>query len=179
MSDSKGKINKNTSLADNYMERFTIAFETSMKRWETIVYPSLFGVALLATYGFVMMYHLTSDVASLARNVSDLTSSIDKMVSHVDSLSGHVDLIGRKVSEMSNNVQVLTSEINYMGSDINSIATTMMVLTTIDANVASMAESTYKMEQHTAQITYSVGNLNHGINQTIKPMRNMSNMMPW
>jgi len=33
--------------------------------------------------------------------------------------------------------------------------------------------------QHTEQITYSVNSLNRGISQSIQPMRNMSNMMPW
>ena len=35
-------------------ERLSETFETSARRWELIVYPSLFGFILLAGYGFLI-----------------------------------------------------------------------------------------------------------------------------
>ncbi|MDT8281563.1 MAG: hypothetical protein RQ982_01985 [Gammaproteobacteria bacterium] len=41
-----------TTVSDDMLERFTRAFEYSARRWELIVYPSLFAFILLAGYGF-------------------------------------------------------------------------------------------------------------------------------
>lgn len=42
----------NDDKVDSSFERLSKAFETSARRWELIVYPSLFGFILLAGYGF-------------------------------------------------------------------------------------------------------------------------------
>lgn len=37
------------------VDRLSQAFETSAKRWELIVYPSLFAFIILAAYGFYLV----------------------------------------------------------------------------------------------------------------------------
>ena len=37
------------------LESLSTAFTSSAKRWETIVYPSLFAFILLASYGFYLI----------------------------------------------------------------------------------------------------------------------------
>ena len=44
------------------MDRLSMAFETSARRWELIVYPSLFAFILLAAYGFYLIFSLAKDV---------------------------------------------------------------------------------------------------------------------
>lgn len=86
---------------DYHMERLATTFESSARRWEMIVYPSLFAFIVLASYGFYLVFSLTHDVASLARNVSVLTQSIDHMVVNMDSISTNMKSISANMETMN------------------------------------------------------------------------------
>ncbi|MGB5640738.1 MAG: hypothetical protein WBM63_16620, partial [Sedimenticolaceae bacterium] len=47
-------------------DRLSEVFESSARRWELIVYPSLFAFIILAAYGFYLIYNLAKDVHYLA-----------------------------------------------------------------------------------------------------------------
>jgi len=51
---------------DLALDRLSHAFETSAKRWELIVYPSMFAFIILASYGFYLVFSLAKDVHYLA-----------------------------------------------------------------------------------------------------------------
>ena len=55
------------------MDRLSEAFESSARRWELIVYPSLFAFIILAAYGFFLVYSLAS--CEVTRYESDGTRS--------------------------------------------------------------------------------------------------------
>jgi hypothetical protein len=79
---------------EHSLETLATAFTASARRWEAIVYPSLFAFILLAVYGFYLIYNLTSDVRRVADNM-------DEIVINMDEIS-----IDMKV--MSNNMVVMT-----------------------------------------------------------------------
>ncbi|MGB5456237.1 MAG: hypothetical protein WBO18_09740, partial [Gammaproteobacteria bacterium] len=47
--------------ADMALSRLADTFDKSARRWEMVVYPSMFAFILLAGYGFYLIYHLTHD----------------------------------------------------------------------------------------------------------------------
>lgn len=118
---------------DSHMERLATTFESSARRWEMIVYPSLFAFIVLASYGFYLVYSLTHDVASLARNVSVLTQSIDHMVVNMDHIS---------------------SNMGGMSTDLHSINNSMG---TITDSTRSMAMSVDDMRHHVGALNYNIG----------------------
>jgi len=54
------------------LERLANTFDSSAKRWEMVVYPSLFAFVLLAGYGFFLIYRLTHDIAILSQSVTHM-----------------------------------------------------------------------------------------------------------
>ncbi len=76
------------------MDRLSQAFETSARRWELIVYPSLFAFILLAAYGFYLIFSLAKDVHFLAKSVDTnmglMSSNIMSMTDSVGQLSANV-----------------------------------------------------------------------------------------
>ncbi len=76
------------------LESLSTTFAASAKRWEAIVYPSLFAFILLASYGFFLIYNLTTDVRRVADNM-------DKIVYNMSEIS-----VNMKV--MSNNMVIMT-----------------------------------------------------------------------
>ncbi len=69
------------------MDRLSEAFETSARRWELIVYPSLFAFIILAAYGFFLVYSLAKDVHYLAVSVD---SNMTVLASNMQSVSDNM-----------------------------------------------------------------------------------------
>jgi len=140
---------------NNHMERLATTFETSARRWEMIVYPSLFAFIVLATYGFYLVFSLTHDVASLARNVSVLTQSIDRMTKNMDNISTNMTTISGNMGQMNTKLDELAP---------------------IRRNMEAMNESTRSMAMSADGMRYQMGAMNYNIG---RPMSQMSSFMPW
>ncbi len=110
-------------------------FEASARRWELLVYPSLFAFIVLACFGFYLIYNLTQDVSSLARNVGQLTSSIDRMVVNMDTVA----------------------------TNMNGISTQMEALEPMRISISSMEQSTRMMAMSTENMRQHIGALNYNI----------------
>lgn len=127
---------------DVHMERLATTFENSARRWEMIVYPSLFAFIVLASYGFYLVYSLTHDVASLARNVTVLTQSIDRMVGNMDTISGNMTSMNEKMNELE----------------------------PIRINMEAMNQSTRSMAMSADGMRYQMGAMNYNIGRPISQM---------
>jgi hypothetical protein len=110
---------------EHYMERLARTFESSARRWEMVVYPSMFAFIVLAAYGFYLIYNLTHDVASLAGNVSVMTQSLDRMVddmdhitTNMDTISGNMEAINASTRSMAVNTDAMRYQIGAMNYNI-------------------------------------------------------------
>jgi len=106
---------------EHHMERLATTFESSARRWEMIVYPSVFAFIVLASYGFYLIYSLTHDVASLARNVSVLTQSIDHMVVNMDSISTNMVSISGNLNSINGSVDNMNDSTRSMAVSVDGI----------------------------------------------------------
>jgi methyl-accepting chemotaxis protein len=143
------------------LERFARSFEASARRWELVVYPSLFAFIVLAAYGFFLVYSLTQDVSSLARSVDQLTVS---------------------VSSMSDNMGTVSSRMQAVSLNMDEIAHKLGHLSAIRASVENMDRSTQLMAVTTDAMRHHVTGMNlqmAGMTQSIRPMRAMASMLPW
>ncbi len=114
---SAGQVNPETG--EHHMERLATTFESSARRWEMIVYPSLFAFIVLASYGFFLIYSLTHDVASLARNVSVLTQSIDHMVVNMDTISSNMGGISTDLHRINNSMDTMNDSTRSMAMSVD------------------------------------------------------------
>lgn len=104
---------------DHHMERLATTFESSARRWEMIVYPSLFAFIVLASYGFFLIYSLTHDVASLARNVSVLTQSIDHMVVNMDKITSNMGAISGDLHRINGSMDTMNASTRSMAMSVD------------------------------------------------------------
>ena len=106
---------------EHHMERLATTFESSARRWEMIVYPSLFAFIVLASYGFYLIYSLTHDVASLARNVTVLTQSIDHLVVNMDSISTNMVSISGNLNSINGTMDTMNDSTRSMAMSVDGI----------------------------------------------------------
>ena len=151
---------------DYSLDRLAEAFETSARRWELIVYPSLFAFILLAGYGFYLVYSLTRDVHYLAISVD---SNMTVMASNFQSVA--------------DNMNHMTTNIRMVSSTLSEISTKVSTLEPMLTNMSSMDKSMDSMDRAIKAMTVTthyMGGDMHNINRNVsRPMSFMNSFMPW
>lgn len=141
------------------IDRLSQAFETSAKRWELIVYPSLFAFIILAAYGFYLVFSLAKDVHYLAISVD---SNMTVLASNMQSISDNV-------GQMSANVRTMAVSVESISRDVSTLEPMLTSMETMDQAIRSMTSTT-------AYMRGDMANMNQNIS---RPMSFMNWMMPW
>ncbi|MFV9615099.1 MAG: hypothetical protein ACNYZG_04035 [Gammaproteobacteria bacterium] len=156
------------------LERLANTFDSSAKRWEMVVYPSLFAFVLLAGYGFFLIYRLTHDIAVLSQSVTHMavivsdvmprmSNDLTRMTSSVDNMTGNI-------AGMSGDISGMTTEISSMSGQMNSLTPMSKNIQSMTHNIGSMNRSVYGMQRDM-----------HGMNRTVSsgPFGMMNDVMPF
>lgn len=193
---------------DAGLDRFAKAFEASARRWELVVYPSLFAFIVLAGYGFYLIYSLTHDVAIMARsidknmgqNMADIATSVlrlsdnvDKlrldvhdMVSYTASLADNMTKVEGEMASMVVDVGKIGHNTQSISGDLTNISGTMHVLSAnvgiISAQMEPIVGNMVAMSQFMSAMTFAIGRMGRDVGsmgQAARPMSMMNSFMPW
>lgn len=145
------KPDTNLNLDTECMERLADTFESSAKRWELIVYPSLVAFIVLAVYGFYLIYTLSRDVHNLSLTITTLTISVD-----------------RNMNEMTNTIRTMDHTMVKMGNNIGHM----------DGNIKAMTQNIATMTHNTNSMAASTYYMQRNIRDVARPMNMFSNFMP-
>ena len=149
------------------LERLANTFDSSAKRWEMVVYPSLFAFVLLAGYGFFLIYRLTHDIATLSQSVTHMavivSDSMPRMTKDLNVMTGSID-------NMTGNIDGMTEEIVSMSGQMNSLTPMSKNIQSMTHNIGSMNRAVYGMQRDM-----------HGMNRTVSsgPFGMMNDIMPF
>lgn len=141
------------------MDRLSAAFETSARRWELIVYPSLFAFVILAAYGFYLVF-------SLARDVHYLALSVD---SNMTTLASNMQAVSDNMSQLTSNIRTMAVSVEAINSKVSALEP---MLTSMDSMDRAMRSMTYA----THNIGTDMALMNHHI---ARPMSFFNAFMPW
>ncbi len=149
-----------TTSANAYaIDRLSQAFESSAKRWELIVYPSLFAFIILAAYGFYLVFSLAKDVHYLAISVD---TNMTVMASNMQAISSNV-------AQMSQDVRRMTTNVESIAQDVQALRPMLASLQQMDLAMRNMTVSTASIRQDMAVMNNSFS----------RPMQFMNWFMPW
>ena len=140
-------------------DRLAQVFESSARRWELIVYPSLFAFIILAAYGFYLIFNLAKDVHYLAISVDT-----------------NMTVLASNMQSVSDNMGQLSANVRTMAVSVESMNKKVSTLEPMLANINSMERSLNSMTQTTHYIGRDFRYLNHNM---VRPMSFMNNFFPW
>jgi uncharacterized protein YoxC len=140
-------------------DRLAQVFESSARRWELIVYPSLFAFIILAAYGFYLIFNLAKDVHYLAISVD---TNMTVLASNMQSVSDNM-------GQLSANVRTMAVSVESMNKKVGTLEPML-------ANINSMEKSLTSMTYATHHIGKDFNTMNRNIS---RPMSFMNTMMPW
>jgi len=149
------------------LERLANTFDNSARRWEMVVYPSLFAFVLLAGYGFFLIYRLTHDISTLSQSVTRMavivSDAMPRMTKDMNVMTGSID-------NMTGNIAGMTTEIGSMSGQMDSLTPMSNNIQSMTQNIGSMNRSVYGMQRDM-----------HGMNRTVSsgPFGMMNDVMPF
>ncbi len=156
----------NDTAGSDALERLAQSFEVSAHRWELVVYPSLFAFIILASYGFYLIYSLTSDVSQLTKSVDrNMTVVADNMV-HI---SNNLDQLSLNVGRMASNMQEVTVTMQTLYPMVNNLDSML-------SNMDAMNRSLNVMTVTTSQLRDDIAQMNQNVS---RPISFMNGFMPW
>jgi len=156
------------------LERLANTFDNSARRWEMVVYPSLFAFVLLAGYGFFLIYRLTHDIAVLSQSVTHMAVIVSdvmpRMSNDLTRMTGSVDNMTGNIAGMSGDIGGMTTEISSMSGQMDSLTPMSNNIESMTNNLGSMNRSVYGMQRDM-----------HGMNRTVSsgPFGMMNDVMPF
>ncbi len=142
------------------LERLANTFDNSARRWEMVVYPSLFAFVLLAGYGFFLIYRLTHDISTLSQSVTRMAVIV----------SDAMPRMSKDLNSMTGNMGGMTVEIESMSTQMDSLTPMSKNIQSMTHNIGSMNNSVYGMQRDM-----------HGMNRTVSsgPFGMMNDIMPF
>lgn len=180
--ESKGKSSENisgdagssiSSAATTSLERFARSFEVSARRWELVVYPTLFAFILLAGYGFFLIYSLTQDMHVLARNMDP------RMSPHMEMMSSSIQHMSGEIEKMGVNIDYMATKVGTMSSNMDSLEPMLVNMSEMNKAIHAMAVNTGAMTAHTSAMTRNTGHMTHEMGKIGRPMSIMNSFFPW
>ncbi len=141
------------------MDRLSTAFENSARRWELIVYPSLFAFIILAAYGFYLVF-------SLAKDVHFLAISVD---TNMTVMSSNMQAVSENMVQLTSNIRTMTASVENISGDVSTLEPML-------TNMDSMRDSTRAMSQAMHDLRNDMSVMNKNIS---RPMSAMNAFMPW
>ncbi len=146
--------------ADVALSRLADTFDKSARRWEMVVYPTMFAFILLAGYGFYLIYHLTHDIAVLSHSVTRMATIVS-------------DATPRVTSDMRD----MSQDMRAMSGEIRTMSIQMEAMKPMSNNIANM---TYTMSNLNRSV-YGMQRDMGGLNRTISggPFGFMKDAMPF
>ncbi len=101
------------------METLSSAFTASARRWETIVYPSLFAFILLAAYGFYLIYSLTQDAHKIAQNMEQISTNMVLVAQRMEEVTHNTNNQTVAMKDMVVNMHNMNVSMNQMRHDMS------------------------------------------------------------
>lgn len=150
------------------LTQFFRSFDTSITRWERLVYPSLLVMAVLGLSGFYLIFNLTKDMGTLTSNIDpDMEQNLGEMSQHMAALSKNIEVMTGQITVLVSKIDSMESNISGMSQDTLAMSNNLQRL---NGGVENMTLNVYELNQSVKQITANTSSMRRDINQISEPM---------
>jgi len=187
------------------LTQFFKSFNTSITRWERLVYPSLLVMAVLGLSGFYLIYNLTLDMdtltgnvdprmksnlgamsknmSELSANIATMTGQISILVAKIDSMDGHITHMDKNIGQITGSIERVNKSMDVMTTQITEMNLAMKTMSQdigeINTSIEGLHGNIANMDQAMRSMTVNTGVMSRDINQMGRPMNFMNSFSPW
>ncbi|MBF0603720.1 MAG: methyl-accepting chemotaxis protein [Nitrospirae bacterium] len=203
-----GNYDECNECSGKVLSEFAKSFDKSARRWELIVYPSLFSFIILAMYGFFLIFSLTQDIrimassidpqmgfnmGSLSSNIGMLSNNVELMSTHLEYISDNMETMSVDMQNMADSVETMSGKISVMADSISNMEKSIQGLnknvlemnTTMTGmgkqlnSLTPMAQNLQGITQAMHAMTGTIRGMGHDMNGATRPMSFINHFMPW
>ena len=164
------------------LERLADTFDHSARRWEMVVYPSLFAFVLLAGYGFFLIYRLTHDISTLSHSVTRMavivSEAMPRMTKDLGVMTGSMDNMTSNISGMSTDVRDMTGEIGSMSNQMDTLTPLSQNISNMTGTMNEMNRSVYGMQRDMGGMNRTISSGPFGMMNDFMPFSSKTNVAP-
>ncbi|MDH5424584.1 MAG: hypothetical protein OEY29_06310 [Gammaproteobacteria bacterium] len=127
----ENRINRIESMEEcmgKSLDQLAQAFMASARRWEMIVYPTMFAFILLAGYGFYLIYSLTNDVSLVVQDMHKITENMERVAVNMEAVSKNMVVMTQTVDSQSTSMKDMVYHMRGMNMSMNQMRYDMSVL---------------------------------------------------
>lgn len=144
--------------------------DATTKRMQILVYPAMVAFVILASFGFYLIYSLTSDVHRMADTISHMSGSID---SNMGSISNTMDHMSGKMDTLAVSTESMSANVGTMSANVGSMTNNTVEMV---SSISGLRAATYDMAASTNHMQQDMWSLNKNIST---PLSFMNNFLPW
>jgi len=159
------------AIGQSQMESFVNSFQQSARRWEVVVYPAMFAFIILASYGFFLIYSLTSDMSTIANRMDP------DMGGHMSAMADHVTKISVEIKTMTNTIQKISGQLDTLTPILAHMNNMDKSITRMNAAIEPMNVSISSMNSSISQMTQSISHLDSSVQEMERSTTNMDTTM--
>lgn len=203
-----GKYDECNDCSGKVISEFAKSFDKSARRWELIVYPSLFAFIILAMYGFFLIFSLTQDIrimassidpqmgfnmGSLASNVGMLSNNVELMSTHLEYISDNMETMSVDMQNMADNIEQMSGKVSLMSGSVTTMEASILGMSKsiLEMNstmggmarqlntLTPMAQNLQGITQAVHSMTGAVHVMSYDMNGATRPMSFINRFMPW
>ena len=155
---------------ESELQEFEKKADATTRRLQILVYPAMIAFIILASFGFYLIYSLTSDVNRMADTISHMSGSIDR---NMDSISGTMGHMSGKMDILADSTQSMSTNVGTMSTNVGSMTDNTVEMVN---SIGGLRAATYDMAASTNNMQRDMWSLNKNIST---PLSFMNNFLPW
>ncbi len=155
---------------ESELQEFEKKADATTRRLQILVYPAMIAFIILASFGFYLIYSLTSDVNRMADTIAHMSGSIDRNMDSISSTMGHMS---GKMDTLSDSTESMSTNVGTMSSNVGSMTTNTVEMVN---SISGLRAATYDMAASTNNMQRDMWSLNKNIST---PLSFMNNFLPW
>ncbi|MCK5725711.1 MAG: hypothetical protein KAH22_02655 [Thiotrichaceae bacterium] len=163
MSEKSGLHREYVLELENELRELEEREQSSTRRLQMLLYPSLLAFIILAAYGFYLVQSLTSNVAKMSNSMTTISNSIEK----------DMEIISSNIIVMSENMTSLVGSTGSMAGQMGQLVDSTVAMKN---DVGSMSNSINNMTKSTRYMQQDMKSLNHNIST---PLSMFNKFLPW
>jgi len=103
---------------ESELQEFEKKADATTRRLQILVYPAMVAFIILASFGFYLIFALTSDVNRMANTISHMSGSIDR---NMGSISGTMAHMSGKMDSLADSTHSMSSSVGAMSTNVGSM----------------------------------------------------------
>lgn len=155
---------------ESELQEFEKKADATTKRLQILVYPAMIAFIILASFGFYLIYSLTSDVNRMADTISHMSNSIDR---NMDSISGTMVHMSGKMDTLADSTHSMSTDVGSMSANVGTMSNNTVKMVN---GISGLRSATYDMAASTNNMQRDMWSLNKNIST---PLSFMNNFLPW